>query len=129
MFAVDTNVVIRYLTSDHPLQSPIARTLVDSNPVLVTKTVMLECEWVMRSGYGYDRKQICQQLRAFAGLPTVTVEDPIAVDEALALHEAGLDFADALHLQSSIDCEAMVTFDRDFAKRAKRAGLTDVRKL
>lgn len=129
MLAVDTNVIIRLLAGDEPQQATIARYVVESNRVFVPKTVLLECEWVLRSTYELARAEIVGRLRAFVGLPTVEMEDAYEVSEALDLYEAGLDFADALHLQSSIDCEAMVTFDRNFVKRAKRVGISDVRQL
>lgn len=44
MLAIDTNLVIRYLTNDHPKQSPRARALIDGEAVFVAVTVMLEVE-------------------------------------------------------------------------------------
>lgn len=41
---------------------------------------------------------------------------------ALKWFEAGMDFADALHLAVSDQDETLSTFDQDFAKAAKRAG-------
>ena len=49
MLAIDTNVVVRYLTDDHPGQSPRARGLIDGQAVFVAVTVILEVEWVLRS--------------------------------------------------------------------------------
>lgn len=97
MIAIDTNVVVRYLTGDHPEQSPRARALVDSRPVFLPVTVLLETEWVLRSAYGYAVKDIVAALRAFGGLPGVTVEDAALVAEALDRADNGMDFADALH--------------------------------
>lgn len=129
MLAVDTNVIIRLLIGDEPRQAAIARHLVESNKVFVPKSVLLECEWVLRSTYELQRAEIVDRLRAFAGLPTVEIEDAYGVSEALSLCEAGLDFADALHLQFSVYCDAMVTFDRNFVRRARRAGVSEVRQL
>ncbi len=44
MIAIDTNIIVRYLTGDHPDQSPRARALVDGQPVFVPVTVALEVE-------------------------------------------------------------------------------------
>jgi predicted nucleic acid-binding protein len=52
MLAIDTNLIVRYLTGDHPEQSPKARALIDSEDVFVCTTVLLETEWVLRSVYG-----------------------------------------------------------------------------
>ena len=53
MLAIDTNLILRYLTGDRPEQSPKARTLIDNEEVFVCTTVLLETEWVLRSAYGY----------------------------------------------------------------------------
>jgi predicted nucleic acid-binding protein len=73
MLAIDTNLIVRYLTGDHPEQSPKARTLIDNEEVFVCTTVLLETEWVLRSAYGYTPLQIGAALSAFAGLPRVTL--------------------------------------------------------
>ena len=126
MIAVDTNIVVRYLTGDHPRQSTKARTLVDGNDAFLSRTVILECEWVLRSAYRNSPREICRKLRAFTGLPTVFTEDHPFVARALDLAEDGMDFADALHLGAATSCEYLATFDEDFVKRAKRAGIDNV---
>ncbi|WP_119269803.1 type II toxin-antitoxin system VapC family toxin [Taklimakanibacter deserti] len=126
MIAVDTNIVIRYLTGDHPKQSDKARALIEENDIFLSRTVVLECEWVLRSVYGYSALEVCEALRAFAGLPRVSVEDLGMVVQALDHAENGVGFADALHLAAANNCDTFVTFDQDFIKRAKRAGIDKV---
>lgn len=127
MLAIDTNVVVRYLTGDHPEQSPRARVLVDGQPVFVPVTVALEVEWVLRSAYGYGSAEVAGALRAFGGLPTVTIEEAAVVAEALDRLDAGMDFADALHLGTSGQCEGFATFDQRFIKAARAAGIETIR--
>lgn len=127
MLAVDTNLIVRYLTGDHPKQSARARTLIDGQPIFAAVTVILETEWVLRSTYDYRPADIARALRDFAGLPTVTVEDGALVATALDLAEKGMDFADALHLGRSAHCEGFATFDRKFIKAAKATGHANVR--
>ncbi|RUW62241.1 type II toxin-antitoxin system VapC family toxin [Mesorhizobium sp. M7A.F.Ca.US.008.03.1.1] len=122
MLAIDTNLIVRYLTGDHAEQAHRARGLIDGRPVFVPVTVVLEVEWVLRSGYGYAQTDIVQALRTFGGLPTVEVEDGAAVSSALDLAEKGMDFADALHLSKSAHCEGFATFDLRFVKAARAAG-------
>ncbi|SFP02732.1 Predicted nucleic-acid-binding protein, contains PIN domain [Mesorhizobium sp. NFR06] len=122
MLAIDTNLVVRYLTNDHPEQSEQARQLVNGQPVFVAVTVILEAEWVLRSAYGYDRGAIVRALRIFGGLPTVEVEDAAMVSSALDLADAGMDFADALHLGKSAHCSGFATFDRKLIRAARAAG-------
>jgi len=127
MLAVDTNVIVRYLTNDHPRQSPRARNLVDGQDVWVPTTVLLETEWVLRSVYRYTPTQVAIALRKFAGLPHVTVENAALAAQALNWAEQGMDFADALHLGAADHCEAFATFDTDFVKAAKKTSAGNVR--
>lgn len=127
MIAIDTNIVVRYLTGDHPDQSARARTVIDGQAVFVSVTVVLEVEWVLRSAYAYPPADVIRALRAFAGLRTVELEGAAAVAAALDLAEQGLDFADALHVTRTRQCEAFLTFDRALAKAARSAGNDAVR--
>ena len=67
MLAIDANVVVRYLTGDHPDQSARARAVIDAEPVIVATTVLLEAEWVLSSAYGYRAPRLAAALAAFAG--------------------------------------------------------------
>ena len=127
MLAVDTNVIVRYLTRDDAAQFAKADALVKNNDVYVCTTVLLETEWVLRRGYGFSRAEILDALVAFAGLPRVTLEDPALAARALDWMSRGMDFADALHLAKADGFEAFVSFDRRLARLAKRVGGATVR--
>ena len=126
MLAIDTYLIVRYLTGDHPRQSAQARAVLDDDDVFVATTVLLETDWVLRSVYGYSAAEVCNALRAFAGLPRVTLEDAALIAAALDRTAQGMDFADALHLGRADHCAAFVTFDRELAKAAKGAGIANV---
>ena len=117
MLAVDTNVIVRFLVNDDAKQSARARTLVTENDVFLPLSVLLECEWVLRSVFKFQPGAIAKALGRFVGLPTVSVERPAIAAWALDWLAQGIDFADALHLASSNHCEAFVTFDQKFIKR------------
>lgn len=119
MLAIDTNVVVRLLVGDHPDQSARARALIERHRVLAPTTVVLESEWVLRGAYGLAKADVLAALRAFAGLPNVTLQEPERVAAALKWADDGMDFADALHLAAAADCEAFVTFDQEMAKASE----------
>lgn len=119
MRAIDTNVVVRFLTGDDPKQSPSARKIIEAGEVFIATTVFLESEWVLRSGYGFTVDQIVKGLRGLAGLPSITIEEPIVLAQALTWMGEGMDFADALHLTKAHECKVFLTFDRKFQKVAK----------
>lgn len=129
MTAVDTNVLIRLLTGDDPAQEAAARALFESEQIWIAKTVLLETAWVLRGLYGFEEAAIRGALIKLLGLKSVSVEDAAAVASALALVAAGIDFADALHLASTPEDAAFVSFDRSFVKRASRAGVGNVRSV
>lgn len=119
MLAIDTNVVVRLLVGDHPDQSARARELIERHQVLAPTTVILESEWVLRGAYGLAKADVLAALRAFAGLPNVSLQEPERVAAALKWADGGMDFADALHLAAAADCEAFVTFDQKMAKASE----------
>jgi predicted nucleic-acid-binding protein len=127
MLAIDTNLIVRYLTGDHPIQATTARALIDSEAVFVATTVLLETEWVLRSVYGFSGTDCAAAMSRFAGLPTVTLEDPMRIAAALARVLEGLDFADALHLSAAEECAAFVTFDQRLIKAAATTRTPTVR--
>jgi predicted nucleic-acid-binding protein len=126
MRAIDTNLVVRYLTGDHPRQSARARILIDRYDVFVATTVLLETEWVLRSVYEFSPLRVSAALRAFAGLPHVTLEDAPLAAQALDWMDTGTDFADALHLGRAAHCDAFVSFDDRLARAASRVGAIKV---
>ena len=75
----------------------------------------------------FHATDVVRALRAFGGLPTVSVEDADRVATALDLADRGLDFADALHLVRSTHCEGFATFDRRLVKAAHDLGEGSVR--
>lgn len=123
--AIDTNIIVRFLTSDDPEQAAKAKRLIAAGDIFVATSVLLESEWVLRSGYGFTAGKIVDALRSFAGLPGVTVEDAPLLSRALDWAEQGLDFADALHLSRAEGCSAFMSFDRKLASAA--AELSDVK--
>ena len=127
MLAIDTNVIVRYLTGDQPGQFAKAKALIDGEDVFVCTTVLLETEWVLRSVYGYGPAQLAGALRAFAGLPRITLEDPTLAAKALDWMINGVDFADALHLAKAVGCDAFISFDRRFAAAANAVSEVRVR--
>jgi predicted nucleic-acid-binding protein len=116
--AIDTNVVIRFLTNDDKSQAKAARAAIKAGDIFIATTVLLESEWVLRTGYGFASDEIVASLRDLAGLPGVTVEEPARLAFALDRMGEGMDFADALHLARTEGCAAFLSFDRKLRKAA-----------
>ncbi len=58
MIAFDTNLLVRLLVDDAPDQADVAEALLAANTVFISRTVLLETEWVLRAGYRKTREQI-----------------------------------------------------------------------
>jgi predicted nucleic-acid-binding protein len=126
MTAVDTSVVVRLLTGDHPEQAASAKAIFAAGPIWIAKAVLLETGWVLRSLYGFEDNAIRDAFSKLLGLPNVHTEDKPAMAAALALTVHGVELADAIHLTSRPSGATFVSFDRALERRAKRAGATDV---
>lgn len=126
MLAVDTNVIVRIVVNDDPDQARRAVALFEQERIFISKTVLLEVEWVLRFSYQLPREVIAATLRKVAGLCNVVVEKPDEVSIALDWHEQGMDFADALHLASSSRAERFATFDQKMMKLAGKLQAMEV---
>jgi len=118
VIALDTNVLVRIFTEDDPAQAEVAAQVLRREPCRVSRTVLLETEWVLRYTYELDSSIILEAFSRLPGFPGIEAEDRAAVLRALGWYRRGLDFADALHLASSGDAERFATFDRTLSSRA-----------
>ncbi len=119
MIAVDTNIVVRFLTGDHPEQFQISTQIFRANQVFISDSVILETAWVLRWAYRFEPLPIVAALRGLLGLPNAHFRNRAVLAKAAEWHEAGLDFADALHLAQSDHCEQLLTVDKAFVNRAR----------
>jgi predicted nucleic-acid-binding protein len=124
--AIDTNVLIRFLTNDDKRQAEAARAAIGAGDIFVSATVLLEAEWVLRSAYGFEPVRIAESFQGLAGLPTIMVEDPTRLAQAIDWMRRGMDFADALHLAKADGCTAFLSFDHKLAKLAAANGAVPV---
>ncbi len=127
MKSLDTNVLARFFIDDpddpEAVRQRPAAVAALAQRALVSVTVMLELEWVMRGFYALPRSEVARVMRALLGIGHIAIEDRVAVLAALDAFDAGLDFADALHIARSRQAAAFVTFDRRLARRATSLAL------
>jgi predicted nucleic-acid-binding protein len=122
VIAFDTNLLVRFLVDDDPDQADVAETLMHNNTVFVSKTVLLESEWVLRSVYGHDRETLGIFFEDLLVAENLVFEAADQVNRAVQWYRLGADLADALHLAGCGDA-VMHTFDRHFCKTARKAGV------
>lgn len=128
MVAIDSNIIIRFLTRDDEAQYKTSYEIFLSEEVFIPDTVILEVEWVLRYAYDFSPASICQALRKVFGLKNVHLSDAQRIAQIITWHEGGLDFADAFHLANSQACSKLKTFDDKFIKRSKKLSACTVQK-
>ena len=122
MIAFDTNLLVRALVADNPDQVAVVRQLIESDIIFISRTVLLESEWVLRTLYRKTRDELLRFFTSLLETDNTVIEDAEAVSHALDWYAQGADFADALHL-AVCGGAVMHTFDRNFCKAAREVGI------
>ena len=125
MIGLDTNVLLRYLVEDDPVQSPrateiVERRLTEEDPGFVSLVCILEIAWVLGSLYNRSRGEISDHIEMILAADTLEVQNEQEVYQAvIALRSGSGTFEDALigALGSWRGCSATLTFDQNAAKR------------
>lgn len=75
-------------------------------------------EWVLRHSYALERLIILATMNKILATDNFTIEQNNVVARVLEWYGQGLDFADALHLASSLQADQFVSFDKKLIKIA-----------
>ena len=123
MIALDTNVLIRYLTRDNPEQAEAARALLQGlttdNPGFICREVVIEVVWVLERSYHFTRERIANIVVELVATDTLVIEDDNDVAQAAAVYREGsADFSDLMILAAAnrVGAQPLYTFDRRFAR-------------
>ncbi|WP_338413788.1 type II toxin-antitoxin system VapC family toxin [uncultured Sphaerotilus sp.] len=122
--AVDTNVLVRAVVQDDPVQAGIAaKVLAEAELIAVALPCLCEFVWVLRRVYGFQPADAATAIRALLAIANVEVNRP-AVEAGLAVLEAGGDFADGViaHEGAWLGGETFVSFDRKAVSLVKAQG-------
>ncbi|HTC41212.1 MAG TPA: type II toxin-antitoxin system VapC family toxin [Candidatus Acidoferrales bacterium] len=119
MIGLDTNILIRYLTQDDPVQSPkaseiIERQLTEEEPGFVSIVAMVETVWELDRAYKLEAQEIAATVGRILQTGVLVVENEQEVFTAMiALKEGHGSFADAVitALGTSAKCSRTLTFD------------------
>jgi predicted nucleic-acid-binding protein len=112
--AVDTNIIVRAITDDHPRQSRAARKILEAASIVaVPIPTLCELFWVLSQGYGIKRQDITLAIRRLIASANVAV-DHLAAEAGLAHLDAGGDFADGVIAfeGAQLGGETFVSFDK-----------------
>ncbi len=119
MTGLDTNVLVRFLVQDDPVQGEAARTALaqmdEIAPGFVSREVIVELVWVLERAYGFGRADVARALDGLLDARDLVVEAADRVAVATERYRTGgAGFADqmiALAGQAA-GCDVTLTFDR-----------------
>jgi predicted nucleic-acid-binding protein len=120
MIGLDTNILVRYLTQDDPIQSRkateiVERQLTEENPGYVSVVAMVETVWVLERAYDLGHAEIAACVERILQVGVFVVESEQEVFASMsALKEGRGSFADVLILAlgHTAGCTHTLTFDR-----------------
>ena len=126
MIGLDTNILVRYLAQDDPVQSPKATALIEQrlteeNPGFLSVVAMVETAWVLARAYGLADDEIAAAIERTLQADVLVVENEQEVFTAMiALKEGHGSFADALigGLGARAGCTHTLTFDQKASRLA-----------
>jgi len=124
MIAIDTNVLVRYITNDDKEQSILAANLLDSyagqeRSVFINNIVLCELIWVLVKGYKYKKEQIIITLKLLLSSIEFEFENhELAFLAVIEYETAEADFSDILIglINHAIGCKATFSFDQNALK-------------
>jgi predicted nucleic-acid-binding protein len=123
LIGIDTNVLVRYLSQDDPVQSAIANRFFEKiissvNQGFISLVVLSEVCWVLQSSYRVSEDELVGLVENLLATPQLSVENRDCVSAALQamsqLQESKAGFVDFLiaALAKTEGCEYCVTFDK-----------------
>jgi predicted nucleic-acid-binding protein len=119
MIGLDTNILVRYLTQDDPIQSPKAREIIErrltkEKPGFVSIVAMVETVWVLERAYELTPHEIVGAVERMLQTDVLVVENEQEVFTAMiALKYGQGSFADAVigALGARMGCSCTLTLD------------------
>ncbi len=124
MIAVDTNVLVRYITNDDEEQSMLASKLLDNyvgqeKSVFINNIVLCELIWVLAKGYKYRKEQVIKTLKLLlASIEFEFESHELAFLATIEYETAEADFSDILIslINHNTGCTATYSFDQNALK-------------
>jgi uncharacterized protein len=121
---IDTNILLRYLTKDDPVQYPHCRNLFkkaqNGEMLLVTSTLVIaELIWTLTSYYQVPKEQIIEKVSIIIGSAGVQIPEIEIIAEALVIYaRKNIDYIDAYNavLMRRLSLKAIYSYDQDFDK-------------
>jgi predicted nucleic-acid-binding protein len=120
MIGLDTNILVRYIAQDDPVQSPVATQIVEDRlteerPGFISLVTIAETVWVLDRSYGLSAVEIAAAIERILQIDTFFVQNEQEVFTAMVALKTGAgSFSDALigALGTLAGCAVTLTFDK-----------------
>ena len=124
MFALDTNVIVRYIAQDDPAQSAAATRIFegiisDKNHGFITSIALCETLWVLSRAYGQPREKLVEVIEALLKADNLELEHRDLVWNAKEdFRNGNADFSDYLiaRIGKAQGASTTLSFDRNALK-------------
>jgi predicted nucleic-acid-binding protein len=124
MIGLDTDILVRYLTQDDPVQSPkatqiIEHDLAEGRPGFISLVTMVETVWVLGCIYRLSNPELATVVERMLQANTLSIQNEQEVFTAMIALKTGKgSFADALigALGAWAGCTSTLTFDQKAAR-------------
>jgi len=124
MIGIDSNVLVRHLVRDEPVQTAIVDRFLETElserqPGYISLVVLAETLWVLKRIYGLAPHDLAETVRDLLDIGHLQVEQRSAVARALTrMSQRPGDWVDALIMEiaEAAGCKRTVTCDRGAAK-------------
>ena len=119
MFALDTNVLVRYIVQDDKVQAGKATKIIEGlsadSPAFISCIVLCEINWVLKSTYKTSKQERLGVLQNLLSVPVFDIEQLDNCVRALKYYQDGkADFSDYLiqDISRIHGYEILLTFDK-----------------
>lgn len=121
MTALDTNILVRYLTQDDEPQFIKVLQMLNRKRAtfFACDLVLVETAWVLGDLYGWTPEEIADAFARLATIPNLIFENESRLRASLKAFREGSDLADELIVRTSRDLGAkeLATFDKGVIRR------------
>lgn len=120
MKGLDTNILLRYLVQDDPVQGEkatqfIEKAVAEGETFFINNIVLCEIVWVLKSAYGYSKEEIADLLEKLLKTSVFNFESKDAAWWSLREYKKSkADFSDCLISRQNKNqgCDETVSFDK-----------------
>lgn len=120
MKLIDTNILIRFLLKDHPIQSPAAKSVLSNfqKNLVLTDVTFAETIWLLTSYYKLPKEEVVETIYPLLNFPNIKSNKAVLIRALYFYRNFSIDYIDAYLAAYSEEekMEGIYSFDKDLDK-------------